>query len=449
MNINRIQATLQTLFQDDSRWAHPGQRVVFWYDPDQQFQDTFAEIQLDGIEKLQLNDTPFTVKHRLLIEQPAQAFLLYAPFPKPDDQDNWLLDIQYRGLTFSADRAALIFADLGLRQRSLETVIRQYLKFFDSRKRTEALQTMNLAPQTQEQDLLLAMMSVLVGLKVPDASGLIRRVLMAGLLETDNVLWTEITRFVSPKAFWQIVQDHLGVTDATPSLNKLFVCLLITHFDTALHGYLPKSLQQYIILPSQQAYAFIDQWMRDQQDSAKWMELSQLIEKELDLFPAIEFLAPDILFEAASFEAVDQALIRTCIQELKAQASDLTRWRTRFTARRSTVWYAKYEAIYQALEAAIDLIELKHRYANFRLSAPLLFNTYASELYQFDRAYRHFIVASDHARGDIIKNLVEEIENLYTYWFLDGLGSSLGRRTGGESKWALADYRSTVPSKFL
>ena len=84
MNITRIQATLQTLFQDDSRWAHPGQRVVFWYDPDQQFQDTFAEIQLDGIEKLQLNDTPFTVKHRLLIEQPAQAFLLYAPFLEPD-----------------------------------------------------------------------------------------------------------------------------------------------------------------------------------------------------------------------------------------------------------------------------------------------------------------------------------------------------------------------------
>ena len=89
--------------------------------------------------------------------------------------------------------------------------------------------------------------------------------------------------------------------------------------------------------------------MRDQQDSPKWMELSQLIEEELDLFPAIELLAPDILFEATSFKAVDQALIRTCIQELKAQASNLTRWRTWFTTRRSTVWYPEYEAIYQAL----------------------------------------------------------------------------------------------------
>ena len=225
MNITRIQTTLQALFQDESRWAHPGQRVVFWYDPDQQFQDTFAELQLEDVEKLQLDDTPFTIKYRLLIQQPHQAFLLYAPFPQPAPQDNWLLDIQYRGLTFCADRAALIFADLGLRDRSLESVIRQYLKFFDSRKRTEALQTM-LLPQTQEQGLLLAMLSVLVGLKVPDAGSLIRRVLMAGLLETDNPLWTDITRLVSPQAFWQTVQDHLSAADATPSLNKLFVRLL-------------------------------------------------------------------------------------------------------------------------------------------------------------------------------------------------------------------------------
>ncbi len=120
--------------------------MVFWYDPDQQFQETFAELQLEDIEKLQLDDTPFTIKYRLLIQQPNQAFLLYAPFPEPAPQSNWLLDIQHRSLTFSADRAALIFADLGLRQRNLESVIRQYLKFFDSRKRTETLQAM-LLPQ--------------------------------------------------------------------------------------------------------------------------------------------------------------------------------------------------------------------------------------------------------------------------------------------------------------
>jgi hypothetical protein len=140
MNTARIQNTLENLFQDSARWSHPGQRVVFWYDPDRQFSSSFNELQLEGVEKIQLADTPFTIKHRLLIEQPNQAFLLYAPFPEPAPQENWLLDIQKSGLTFCADPAALIYADLGLRQRASESVIREQIKFFNNRRRTEALQ---------------------------------------------------------------------------------------------------------------------------------------------------------------------------------------------------------------------------------------------------------------------------------------------------------------------
>jgi hypothetical protein len=77
----RIQTSLQTLFQDETRWAHSGRRVVFWYDPEAQFQETFEELSLENVEKLQLADTPFTTKYRLLIQEPTQHFLLYAPFP--------------------------------------------------------------------------------------------------------------------------------------------------------------------------------------------------------------------------------------------------------------------------------------------------------------------------------------------------------------------------------
>ncbi|BAU15879.1 alkaline phosphatase domain-containing protein (plasmid) [Leptolyngbya sp. NIES-3755] len=52
MNTARIQTSLQTLFQDETRWAHSGRRVVFWYDPEAQFQDTFDELTLPNVEKL-------------------------------------------------------------------------------------------------------------------------------------------------------------------------------------------------------------------------------------------------------------------------------------------------------------------------------------------------------------------------------------------------------------
>ncbi len=441
MNTTRIQSSILTLFQDDNRWSHPGRRVVFWYDPDGQFADAFKELQLDGIKKLQLGDTPFTVKYHLFIEQPEQPFLLYAPFPEPPNQDNWLLDIQLSGLTFSADPAALIYADLGFKQRSLEITIRDRLKFFNSRKRTEALQNMGLPPDTDERGLILAMLSVLAGLKVPDAGTLIRQVLLKGLLESDNLLWKDIERFVHPHDFWRVVQEHTGFADATPSLRKLFVQVLITHFEKSLHGPIPIAFKAQVITPGQRAYAFIDQWMRDQQDSPGWKELSQQIAEELNILDAIQNLSPEVLYEAATFEVVDQAIIRACVKALRSPTPDLTPWPNWLQARRTLFWFSKYEFFYCALDAAIELLELKRQYPEgFRMPAPQLFQAYAKQVYRFDQTYRHFILASDAAFGDILKGLIEDIENLYTQWYLDELGEAWSDAL--ENSWQLANIPS-------
>ncbi len=441
MNTTRIQSSILTLFQDNNRWSHPGRRVVFWYDSDGQFTDAFNELQLDGIKKLQLGDTPFTVKYHLFIEQPEQPFLLYAPFPEPPNQDNWLLDIQLSGLPFSADPAVLIYADLGFKQRSLEITIRERLKFFNSRKRTEALPNMALPPDTDERGLLLAMLSVLTGLKVPDAGAMIRQVLLKGLLESDNLLWKDIERLVKPQDFWQIVQEHTGFADATPSLQKLFVRLLITHFEKSLQGSIPDSLKAQVITPGQRAYAFIDQWMRDQQDSPGWKELSQQIADELNILDAIQNLSPEILYEAATFEVVDQAIIRACVKALRSPTPDFTPWPNWLQARRTLFWFSKYEPLYCALDAAIELLALKRQYPEgFRMPAPQLFQAYAKQLYRFDQTYRQFIVASDAAFGDILKGLIEDIENLYTQWYLDELGEAWSDSL--ENSWELADIPS-------
>lgn len=447
MDTTRIQNTIKNLFQDSARWSHSERRVVFWYDAEQQFTNAFDELQIEDVEKLQLADNPFTTKYRLFIEQPTQNFLLYLPVPEPEPEDNWLIDIQKTGLTFSADPAALIYADLGLRQRGLENTIREHQRFFNNRRRREALQAMGISPDSNERDLLLAMLSVLANLKVPDAGLLIRRVLIAGLLESDNKIWSDIERYVSAKAFWEIVEEHTEFPNQNPSLNKLFLQLIITHFAKSLHDNVPPQLENYLenylIQSGQRAYAFIDQWMHNQQDSERWKELSNLIANELNIFDKIQDLEPKALYQAASFEDIDKVLIRKCVQTLRSQISektiDLASWKNWLQARRTLIWFPSYEAIYQALDAAITLIELKHQYREgFHQSAPVLFKAYQSELQAFDRAYRHFIVASDAAKGDILKReLIEDIENLYTQWFLDNLGECWSNALG--EKWELPD----------
>lgn len=206
--MNRIQTNLETLLNDDRRWPHDGRKIIFWYDIDGQFQDTFNELAIAQSTKIKLADNPFSVKYQLLIENPNTHFLIYALYAEPAKEDNWLLDIQLYSLSFSADPAALIHADLGLTKRHLETTIRENLKFFNNKKRTEALLKMGIPADTDEKGLFLAMLSVLAGLKVPDASLLIRQVLMKGLLESDNPLWQEIEKFDLANPFWQIVKDQ-------------------------------------------------------------------------------------------------------------------------------------------------------------------------------------------------------------------------------------------------
>lgn len=432
MNLARIQSTLANLFTDESRWPHPGRRLVFWYDAEGQFQDTFAELHLDNVEKLQLNDTPFTLKHHLLVEQPDQPYLLYAPFPEPAPDDNWLLDLQKSGLTFSADKAALIYADLGFHERRLEGVIRRHSKFFNSEKiRIPALKAMQLAPDATERTLLIAMLCVTVGVKVPDVPALTRQVLMKGLLESDNDLWQDITRYVSAEAFWQVVQDYFSLNDDKPSLKKLLTRLLITHLGLSIHGSLPPGLAQYAITPGQRAYAFVDQWMRDQRDTDALKTVARQVEESLDIFNLLEPLSPEALHEAATFEAIDKVIIRQCVAEVMAQASDVTRWRTWLKSRRPLPWFETYEGIYDALGAAINLLELKAQHTiGFGQSAAQLFTAYAKSLYQFDLAYRQFIVASDAARGDVIKPVVELVEGLYVNWYLAELGEAWSNALG-------------------
>ncbi len=438
MNITRVQNTLINLFTDDSRWPHPGRRLVFWYDAETQFQGTFTELDLShiNIEKLELDNTPFTLKYRLLVEQPDQPFLLYAPFPEPPPHENWLLDLQKSGITFSADQAALIYADLGFHERRLEGLIRQHLKFFNNRKRAETLYAMQLPPDTSDRTLLVAMLSVIAGLKVPDPPVLIRQVLMQGLLESDNPLWDEISRFVSGEAFWQVVQDFCNFKDEKPSLRKLMTRLLITHLDVALHGPLPIALAQSVITPSQRAYAFIDQWMRDQRDTESLKKLATQIEQELNILGLLEPLSAEMLHEAATFEAIDQVLIRQCVAEILAQVSDIIRWRPWLKSRRTLPWFDKYQNIYHALEAAIDLLELQSQYrGGFSQSAAQLFTAYTKDLYRVDQAYRKFVVASDAALGDILKPVIDLIEGMYVNWYLAELGATWSNSLG--TTWAV------------
>ena len=99
MTHNSIQQNLARLFER--------QRIVFWYDDQQEFRNAFEDLDMKGIEKAEINANEFSLKHRILRETPKQNFLLYREGKEPDYLNNWLLDVQLSSAVFRTDQSAI------------------------------------------------------------------------------------------------------------------------------------------------------------------------------------------------------------------------------------------------------------------------------------------------------------------------------------------------------
>ena len=62
MTDNRIQQALARHFER--------QRIVFWYDDKQEFRSVYDSLEIDGVEKIEINANEFTVKHLILRDAP-------------------------------------------------------------------------------------------------------------------------------------------------------------------------------------------------------------------------------------------------------------------------------------------------------------------------------------------------------------------------------------------
>jgi hypothetical protein len=139
-----------------------GHRIVFWHDPDREFEEVLGELGLDGVSLLRLDEHPaLAVKVRLEQEDPIGRYLLYAPFEPPASDQDWLLDMRLYSASFSADRASMLLADLGLTQQSLRQHLADRARFLASRERLERLKNL-VSPTDTEIDIdrkLIAMLA--------------------------------------------------------------------------------------------------------------------------------------------------------------------------------------------------------------------------------------------------------------------------------------------------
>jgi hypothetical protein len=114
-------------------------RLVFWYDGEQQWEREFEEFERAGIEKLRVDGTELRTKVAIHRNPDATArYLFYFPKDRPKDSENWLLDLLLQGHEYKADRVSLALQEAGL-PWEFRPVVGQHAKFFESSKRMAPL----------------------------------------------------------------------------------------------------------------------------------------------------------------------------------------------------------------------------------------------------------------------------------------------------------------------
>ena len=429
----QIAYELRRLFGSPRLWAHDSRRLVFWYDPQATFADIVDALELSvevlgevlEVSVYTLKQRPLFEKYHLLHEHPQQHFLLYAPFERPADEDNWLLDLELSGLAFSADRAALLFRELGLHQRSLETFLRQHLSFFDDPKREARLLAMHLPADSDQAALRLAMMCAALGLQTADEQGLLRRLLIAGLESSANRHWQTLLALFAEQELWEVVAQALAFRATEPSLRRLYISLAVTHAARHLAAATPVAWRAVVLERPAAAYVFVDNWLKHRDDASAWRDLSAEIADDLRLEEISEGLEPETYARVDTFKHFDRALIRAVVSRLLGQSSDYASLRDWLAKRKTGFWYNDYQHYYLALEAAMDFLE-QHQQLQLEagVDCAALFQRYSQELYRLDGAYRRYVVARDAAGGDIIKALDDLLEGRYVRGWLEPLAQA-------------------------
>lgn len=398
-------------------------RIVIWSDPNGDWGEAFAAVDLPDVAKASVANNEFALKHRMLRDEPKQKFLVYRAGPKPADLDNWLLDVELAYETFKADQIAMWRSELGLPER-FEALLGQHVEFFRSGKRLEKLKAA-LHSEDTETKVRLRMLAVCAG-----GEGGLDTILEALLddlsKDTDDVLRL-ITRCGLAEFLWKQIRTSLGYRSETPSVKDFAIALFKSCYRSALGDDLSMASD---------SLAFFRRWKDSRNASEAFAALSDQIAVELGIETDLRKRDFRKLIGADHFEAIDKALIIALAREVAERTSSPAEIQDWVRQRRQSFWYAKYQDLYEAISHAAAF---QQGLSSAQLGMDSLaegVRLYASTWFKIDQLYRKFIFHMRRSgQATLMQPLFEQVENHYVNSYLLRLNDAWQKHVDAVGTW--------------
>ena len=397
-------------------------RIIFWYDEKKQFEEHFADLILDDAEAIKIENNEFAIKYKILREDKEKKFLVYKADKRPDNLQNWLLDVELYSGEFRTDKIALWLADLGL-GLDFVNVVEKYQEFF-SPSRLEKLKS-KLSKNDTPSSLPFKMMDVVCssGVRIDETM----ESLLSENSENRDRKYKELVKFGLSKLFWEQIKKNYGYESDEPSVKDFVVTLFKDVYE---RNFVDKSLL------NSDALVFMNRW----KDSRKHQSVFEHFSKECEDILKIEddVINRDFrdLLELDYFDVIEVHIIRALINEVVSRSAshgDITLW---IRNRRQSHWYEKYSDIYEAIDYAskfiayIDKTELNIENLKHGI------DIYSTVLFEIDKMYRKFTYHMYESKQvTLLEKLSSLIENIYTNNYLVKLGDNWQTHIDKMDRW--------------
>ena len=418
---NKVQAALEKKFQEH--------RILFWYEGKAELTSLFDNLQIPGVEKLMIENNEFTLKHRMLILQPNQRFLVYQSKPRPIDNENWLLDILLSNFEFQTEASALFLNDLEL-PPEFKPLIQQHEGFFTNEKRISELKAL-LEPDDREGKIRLKMISILCGCEADWEKVLYN--LFAEIQKEKQDRFKAIEKFGLNLFFWEAIERKFNYKSANPGIKDFLLQLINDNFQ--------RSIPNGKAVLSKDAYLFVNRWKENTKARQIFEDWSLQLEKDLGIEPFIQSFDNEVLLDADTFAVIDRKIIVDLRNFVLNGALSNSLVQEQIEKRKLKFFFDKFSNIYKALIYGSSLLD-EIRKTNLSIANPTEgLEKYIQQLYRIDLLYRKYIYYSEQSEHqNILKDLTLKVEKAYGNSFLLKLGNNWQQAIDLMPEWKIAPF---------
>ncbi len=421
-------------------------RLVFWYDDAGTHTDDVGEIDCPA-EVIRIENNEFWIKYHVLAERPDAHFLLYAPYPRPADSENWLLDLLLPGFVFSTDLSETYRTELGLPVEFRGFVATHSDFFGNERERFAPLREVIDPKVETEHSIALKMMGILTAAsaeerRLPQPFG---RVLLALVQEGfggGTERWDAIGKYGLAGHF----RDELGRFIPAPASDIEPHGAAIALFKEVWE------LEQggEVTATRRNARVLIHEWRDQYGNTAEYHSIVRAVETALNVRDAVTDVATDQLATQYLFPVIDEEIATRLVGDVLSESADWDRAR-RIASNRSTSYWVRTEGdtVRGMYRVIIGFVDFRRALETTDLSsltdngiAGAIVERYVKDFSRIDRLFRSTLAAwAEAGSPGSLAPVIERLEGRYTHTWLQRLSEvwDARRRAAG---W---DVLASVP----